>query len=194
MIDKKNITGVILAGGKSSRMGTDKGLINFDGKLFVQYSISAVKPLVSKTIIISNNPGYDDLKVDRLEDTIQNSGPLAGILTGLLRAKTDYCLVLSCDVPFIKTEVLKLLVRAQDGKSDVVQLVSNGIKMPLIALYHKRCETIFHELLQEGERRVHVALDHCKVKNVRLDPERDLFTTNINTPEELKLIVHGIKN
>ena len=194
MIDKKDITGIILAGGKSSRMGTDKGLINLDGKLFVQYSITAVEPLVSETFIISGNSGYDLLMLQRFEDIMPNAGPLAGILTGLLRSKTDYNLVLSCDVPLIKTEVLELLVGAHDGTSDVVQLVSNGRNMPLIALYHKRCEKIFHELLETGERRLHVALDHCRLKNVVLDPEREVFTANINTPEELNSLAHGIKN
>ncbi|MDX1603491.1 MAG: molybdenum cofactor guanylyltransferase [Salinimicrobium sediminis] len=194
MIEKKDITGIILAGGKSSRMGTDKGLINLDGRLFVQYSISAVEPLVTETFIISGNPAYDVLKVGRFADIIPNAGPLAGILTGLSRSKTVNNLVLSCDVPLIKTEVLELLIHAQDGTFDVVQLVSNGRSMPLIALYHKRCKLIFHELLKTDERRLHVALDHCMVKNVKLDPEKDVFTANINTPEELKSIAHGIEN
>lgn len=194
MIDKKDITGIILAGGKSSRMGTDKGLINLDGKLFIQYSISAVKPLVAESLIISNNPAYDVFGLKRMEDIIKDAGPLAGIYTGLNRSKTDYNLVLSCDVPLIKTEVLELLIKAQDSKYDVVQLVSNGRSMPLIALYRRRCETIFYELLQNNERRLHVALNHCKVKYVVLNSEKDLFAANINTPEELQTITNGNNN
>ncbi len=188
MIDKKDITGIILAGGKSSRMGTDKGFLPLDGKPFVLYSISAMEPVVSKTLIISNNPDYDVFELKRVEDIIKDAGPLAGIYTGLNESKTDYNLVLSCDIPLIKTEVLEQLIKAQDGNSDIIQVVSNGKHMPLIALYHKRCETIFHQLLKNGERRLHVALDQFKVKNVELNSDREVFTTNINTPEELKTI------
>ncbi|MFD2517477.1 molybdenum cofactor guanylyltransferase [Salinimicrobium flavum] len=194
MIDKKDITGIILAGGKSSRMGKEKGLINFNGKPFVQYIISALRPLVSKTLIISGNSDYDVFKLERFEDIIKDAGPLAGIYTGLIQSKTDFNLVLSCDIPLIRTEVLELLIKAQDGKSDVFQIVGNGKHMPLIALYHRRCERIFYELLQNDERRLYVALNQCKVKNVVLNSEKDLLTTNINTPEELKTIAHGSNN
>ncbi len=191
MIHRKDITGIVLAGGKSSRMGTDKGFLDFGGKAFVLHSISAIEPVVSKSMIISNNPEYDIFGIKRVEDLIKDAGPLAGIYTGLYYSNTSYNLVLSCDIPLIKTEVLEELIKAQDGNSDIIQIVSNGKHMPLIALYHKRCETIFHELLQNDERRLHVALNHCKVKNVVLNSDWEFFTTNINTPEELKTIGHG---
>ncbi len=188
MIEKKDITGIILAGGKSSRMGTDKGFLDLNAKPFVSYSISSLEPLVSQILIISNNPDYDVFKLKRVEDHIKDAGPLAGIYTGLKESKTDYNLVLSCDIPLIKTEVLEQLITAQDANADIIQIVSNGKRMPLIALYHKRCESIFFQLLQNDERRLHVALDQFKVKNVELNSDRELFTTNINTPEELKTI------
>lgn len=195
MIDKKDITGIILAGGKSSRMGTDKGFVNLLGKPFIWYSISAVEPLVSETVIVSNNPDYDVLKYKRVGDVIKDAGPLAGIYSGLDQSKTEYNLVLSCDIPMITTAVLEKLLKAEeeDG-SDIIQIVSKGKHMPLIALYRKRCKNRFYKLLKDGERRLYVALNQCKVKNVVLDPEMDLFTTNVNTPEELKLIGHANKN
>lgn len=194
MIDKKDITGIILAGGKSSRMGKDKGFLKLNRKSFVEYSIEAMKPLVSQMMIVSNNADYDAFKLKRVEDVIKNSGPLAGIYSGLSHSKTDYNLVLSCDIPFIKTSILEMLINAQDGDADIVQILSDGKPMPLIALYKKRCETIFYKLLQNDERRLHVALNLCKVKNIELNPECVLFTTNINTPEELKEIEHADKN
>ncbi len=195
MIDKKDITGIILAGGKSSRMGREKGFVNLKGKPFIWYSISAVEPLVSETIVVSNNPDYDVLKYKRVRDVIRDAGPLAGIYSGLDQSKTDYNLVLSCDIPMIRTAVLEQLLEAEEeDDSDVIQIVSNGKPMPLIALYRKRCKKKFYELLKHGERRLYVALNQCKVKNVVLDPEMDLFTTNVNTPEELKIIEHANKN
>ena len=188
MIPKSDITGIVLAGGKSSRMGRDKGFLKLDGKAFVLRSLSALEPLVSKNLLVANDPGYDIFDTRRVEDMIIDAGPLAGIYTGLHYSETNYNLVLSCDIPLIKTEILAELIKVRDPDVDVVQIVSNGKAMPLIALYHKRCENLFQRLLQKKERRLHVALDQCKVKNVFLNPKQDVFTANINTPEELRSI------
>lgn len=193
MIDKKNITGIILAGGKSSRMGTDKGFLKLNGKLFIEHSIAAMKPLVSQIMIVSNNPEYDAFKLKRVEDIIKNSGPLAGIYSGLHHSETEYNLVLSCDIPLIKTSVLEKLIEANDEVSGIIQIVSNNRQMPLIALYKKTCEATFYKLLQNDERRLHVAINQCKVKNVILNSEFEIFTENINTPEELENIVNEDK-
>jgi len=188
MIEQKDITGIILAGGKSTRMGTDKGFLKFNGKSFIEYSIAALKPLVSQIIIVSNNADYDIFNVKRVEDVIKEAGPLAGIYTGLKTSKTEFNLVLSCDVPLITKEILEMLIEAQDRQSDIIQIVSQGKSMPLIALYKKCCETQFYQLLKNDERRLHVAVNQCKVKNITLSSQTELFTKNINTPEDLKII------
>ena len=194
MIDKKHITGIILAGGKSSRMGKDKGFLKLNGTSFVEYSIKAMKPLVSQMMIVSNNPDYDVFKLKRVDDIIKDSGPLAGIYSGLKHSKTNYNLVLSCDIPLIKKEILKKLVEVEDENFDIVQIESNGKSMPLIALYKKHCETIFYKLLQNNERRLQTAVSECNVKNIILNSENALFTTNINTPKELKTITNVDNN
>ena len=188
MIEQKDITGIILAGGKSTRMGTDKGFLKLNGVSFMEYSITAMKPLVSEIIIVSNNPDYDIFNVKRVEDVIKEAGPLAGIYTGLKTSKTEFNLVLSCDVPLITKEILEMLIEAQDRQSDIIQIVSQGKSMPLIALYKKCCETQFYQLLKNDERRLHVAVNQCKVKNITLSSQTELFTKNINTPEDLKII------
>ena len=189
MIDKKDITGIILSGGKSSRMGTDKGFLMYEGKRFVEYSIEALKPLVSNVIIVSDNEDYDAFGLKRIEDVIKNAGPLAGIYSGLKHASTVYGLVLSCDIPLINSEVLKKLIDAANPDSEVIQIESQGKNMPLIALYKKSCEPIFLKLLNQGERRLQFAVNQCKVKHVLLTGEDELFTKNINTPEQLKAII-----
>lgn len=189
MIDKKDITGIILSGGKSSRMGTDKGFLMYEDKRFVEHSIEALKPLVSNVIIVSDNEDYDAFGLKRIEDVIKNAGPLAGIYSGLKHASTVYGLVLSCDIPLINSEVLKKLIDAVDPDSEVIQIESQGKNMPLIALYKKSCEPIFLKLLNQGERRLQFAVNQCKVKHVLLTSEDELFTKNINTPEQLKAII-----
>lgn len=190
MIDKNDITGIILAGGKSSRMGTDKGFLKLNGIFFIEHSIAALQPLVGQILIVSSNPDYDVFNLKRVEDLIKNSGPLAGIYSGLKHSKTKYSLVLSCDIPLIKTEVLEKLIEANDDVSEVIQIVSNNRPMPLIALYKKTCEESFYQLLQNDERRLHIAINQLRVKDIILNSESEILTNNINTPEELKNVAN----
>ncbi|TGV01484.1 molybdenum cofactor guanylyltransferase [Flavivirga rizhaonensis] len=194
MIDKKNITGIILAGGKSSRMGTDKGFLILNEKPFIQHSMDALKPLVSEIIIVSDNPDYDILGYKRVTDTIKDAGPVAGICSGLEASKTDYNLVLSCDIPLIKTGILDKLIVNTDADSDIIQIESNGKTMPLIALYKKQCSSIFSNLLKKDERRLRIAVNQCRVKNISLSYHDYKTTMNVNTKEELKQLEDAHKD
>lgn len=189
ILDKKNITGIILAGGKSTRMGADKGFVLWKGKPFVQHSIIALKPLVSRLIIVSDHIGYDRLSYKRVTDSFPEAGPLSGLYSGLKASETELNLVLSCDVPLITSGILEKLVAGYDkGKAAVVCSADDRI-MPLVALYHKNCYQICKVLLDSGERRMmrlldklpnttYVLLDDSEAKNVR----------NINSPKDLKII------
>ena len=189
MVDRKIITGIILSGGKSSRMGSDKGFMKYNGKAFIQHSIDALNPLVTEIIIVSNNADYDVFGLKRIEDIMKNAGPLAGLYSGLKESKTDYNLVLSCDIPLIKTVVLQKLVDAIDEDSEIIQIESQQKNMPLIALYKKQCKRTFLELLNKGERRLQFAVDQCLVKHVILHENEWEFVQNINTPEQLNAIL-----
>ncbi len=188
MKSKKNITGIILAGGTSSRMGTDKGLILYKNKAFVKHIIEAMEPLVDNIIIISNNIAYEVFGFKRYEDLIKNAGPLAGIYTGLRYSKTENNLIVSCDVPLINTIVLQKLIDQKNDTSQVIQLQCQGKNMPLIALYKKCCEMIFLEELVQNQRKVQKALKKCIVKIVIIDKTLEKVTANINTQKDLKLL------
>ncbi|MBT3587148.1 MAG: molybdenum cofactor guanylyltransferase [Flavobacteriaceae bacterium] len=199
MKNKKHITGIILAGGKSSRMGTDKGFVLYKNKSFVQHIIEALQPLVDEIIIVSNNPDYDVfalrhrsendfILIKRVGDLIENAGPLAGVYTGLDYSETENNLVISCDVPLINSETLTLLIDGIEDHTEVVQLESNGKSMPLIAMYKKQSKEVFYSLLKDGERRLRVALTHVKVKTIVLTKNQDRFTSNINTLKNLNEI------
>ncbi|MEC3907783.1 molybdenum cofactor guanylyltransferase [Tamlana sp. 2201CG12-4] len=194
MLDKNNITGIILAGGKSSRMGSDKGLIELHGKPFIQYSIEALKPWVTDIIIVSDSPDYDKFGYKRVTDIIKESGPVAGICSGLEASKTNYNLVLSCDIPLINSGILEKLVSQIDNETTIIQVESNGKSMPLIAFYQKACVPKFKALLEQGERRLRIAIKSCKFKNIVLDDNDHITTMNVNTKEELKLIENACNN
>jgi molybdopterin-guanine dinucleotide biosynthesis protein A len=188
MIDKSNITGIILAGGKSSRMGRDKGTLLLKEKTFIQHIANALKRLVGDIVIVSDNPKHNLFGATRIEDIIKNAGPLAGIYSGLKYSRTDYNLVVSCDVPFITSDVLRKLAKNHEEGLDVVQLESNRKTMPLTAIYNKACEQTIKDLLNKGEKRVRFAVSQLKTKTIKLDDNLSLAITNINTKEEFDAI------
>lgn len=137
MPEKENITGIILAGGKSSRMGMDKGFILYEGKPFVNHIIDALKPLVKDILIVSDHPQYDALGYKRIKDILPEAGPLSGLCSGLLKSESHLNLVLSCDIPLITSEILEKLLNAyKEGTNAVVCKVNNKV-MPLVALYNR---------------------------------------------------------
>ena len=194
MTDKKDITGIILAGGKSTRMGTDKGFLILENKSFVQYSIDALQPLVSDILIVSDNPDYDTFGFKRINDITKNAGPVSGIYSGLEASSTKYNLILSCDIPLITSEILKKLIEGIDKTSEIIQIESNGKTMPLIALYKRQCKETFSRLLLEDERRLRVAVNQCDVKNITINIEEHSTTTNINTKDEFKQLEDARNN
>lgn len=194
MKKKTTITGIILAGGKSSRMGEDKGFLHLNGKTFMSHIIKALKPLVGDIIIVSNNADYDIFKLKRVVDVMEDSGPLAGLYTGLLHSETEKNIVLSCDVPLITNEVLKKLIEGFTSEVEVVQFESQGKTMPLVAMYKKQCMHQILKLLQTNERRLRFAIEQLEVKTIKLDPELEKTVRNINTVEELKEIKHEFEN
>jgi molybdenum cofactor guanylyltransferase len=191
---KKTITGIILAGGKSSRMGEDKGFLKFNGKTFMSYIVEALKPIVGDIIIVSNNSDYDIFKLKRVPDVMEDSGPLAGLYSGLAHSETENNIVLSCDVPLINTSVLKKLIEEVSPETDVIQFESEGKTMPLVAMYKKHCMHQILTLLQTNERRLRFSIEQLEVKTITLEPELEKTVRNINTIKELKELKHEFEN
>jgi len=194
MKEKSTITGIILAGGKSSRMGEDKGFLKLNGTTFMSYIIAALKPIVGEIIIVSNNSDYDVFNLKRVADIMEDSGPLAGLYSGLLRSETENNIVLSCDVPLISASVLKKLMEGFSPEVEVIQCESQGKTMPLVAMYKKQCMHPILKLLQTNERRLRFAIDQLEVKTIKLDLELGKTVRNINTVRELKELKHELEN
>lgn len=194
MVNKRHITGIILAGGKSSRMGTDKSFIMLNDKPFIQYSIDALKPLVSEIMIVSDDSKYDVFGLKRVNDITKNAGPIAGICSGLEASSTECNLILSCDIPLINSDILKQLINSVDNTSEIIQIESNGKTMPLIALYKKHVKSTFNAFLKADERRLRIAIKACRTKSIILDKELEISTMNVNTQNELKAIEDAYKH
>lgn len=180
----KKITGVILAGGRNSRMGKDKGLLVVDGKKIAERLISALRPNVDEIIIISNGRNYDELDYPVYADIIPNCGPMGGIHTALSLSKTEKNLVVACDMPFVSSTVFRTIIRNAAG-SDIAVPEVRGETEPLCALYSARCKNKFEELLALGKWKMKDALHLFRVKRVVFNTN---YFTNINTPAEYEKI------
>lgn len=193
MIKSEDITGIILVGGKSSRMGVDKGLLYYKGEHFISTIINAVKPLVKEIILVGNNPAYDRFDLKRVEDIMPDSGPLAAVYTGLTHSNTQHNLILSCDVPLITPFLLEILLKEWTPGDEVVQFSTNGKKTPLVALYQKSIQDVLYEQIKAGERKLSTVVEMCKTKSLAVGKALASQLKNINTPDEFRKLDHEIE-
>ncbi|MBS4218829.1 molybdenum cofactor guanylyltransferase [Bacillus sp. FJAT-49711] len=177
---------IILAGGKSSRMGENKALMKIGDKRVIDRIIEEFIPISEEVFLIANEQFYQiEHSVMVLEDTeaYKSQGPLAGILTGLTAAKQGPCLVVACDMPFASADLAKQLVQTLiDKKLDaVVPIVGRQIH-PLFSAYDARILTYVHETLKEGKKAVKSLLDRINVEYIEVMDSLDLW--NMNTKED----------
>ncbi len=131
------ITGIILSGGQSTRMGTDKALIQINGKTLLENVIQICQPVCSQIFISSNNLTHEKFGYKIIPDEIKNCGPLGGIYSCLKQSETDWNFVISVDAVFVQPEFVSFLI-SEIGNYDAVVPLHDSGKEPLIALYQKR--------------------------------------------------------
>jgi molybdopterin-guanine dinucleotide biosynthesis protein A len=186
----------ILAGGKSSRMGRDKGLIEINGRPMIAYLIETLRNTGLKTIIISNNSDYGQFGLPVLPDIIKDQGPLGGLYTAMHHTRAACVMLLSCDMPFIGEEALKkLLETIQPDRIVATQM--KGRLNPMPAIYPSRLEEQVKSLILAQKLKmsrwlteqnpVVVALDN---KPVSKETSNSGYSgeefININTPDDLQ--------
>ena len=179
------VTAIILAGGKSSRMGVDKGLMSFKNKPMAQHVIDAVKPFVNNIIIIANQKEYSIFGYPTYKDILKEKGPLAGIYTGLQHSQTENNIVVSCDVPFINDKLLKLLLH-DSLNFDVVIPEKDNRTHPLIGCYKKSCSTLFKEQLDKEKLKLKTAIEKLNYKVINANHISEITFSNINCKDDIK--------
>ncbi len=181
----KDTIAVITAGGESTRMGTDKGLVDFQGRSMVTYVIDAAQEVCEDVIILANKPGYENLGFPVYPDLIPNKGPLGGLYTALKTSEDKKVLYLACDLPNITPELLQYLIDQLEGNDAVVPSMKGQVQ-PLCALYKQSCLPRVEDALQAYDISMMTLLRYIDRNLVELD---GLFAIDIlknyNTPEEL---------
>ena len=183
------ITGVILAGGESRRMGCDKSLLPVAGARFIDHIYRKMTELFDEVIIVTNSPGlYQDIPCRKVPDIYYGRGALAGIHSGLCHAQNERIFVAACDMPYLNAGLIRTLCQHPDQGEVVIPQSPNGLE-PLHALYHKSCLGAIENTLDSGRRRIVHFFPRVRVSEVAItavnavDPQGKSFR-NINTPEE----------
>jgi molybdopterin-guanine dinucleotide biosynthesis protein A len=187
MIKKEEITGVILAGGHSRRMGVSKAFLNLRGKTFIEHIIKAVSSLVHKTIIIANENEYQQFGLEVFKDVVKESGPVGGIHAAMSYSETPYVLVLSCDIPLVSLDLLSFLIE-KSIPADLNVISVNDKKQPLTAIYHKDSMPIFVDALEKQALKLRLLFEQMNVNEIVCPTRLISSLANINTPEDLKKI------
>jgi molybdopterin-guanine dinucleotide biosynthesis protein A len=185
------VTGVIQAGGKSTRMGGQpKALLELGGRRLVERVLDAVAPAVDDVLIVTNTPDlYRFLGLPMVADAYPDHGSLGGIFTGLAAAGGDAAFTVACDMPFVHRDVVRLVV-ARAAEADVVIPRVGDQLETMHAVYGKACLPHIEARLRAGQLRIVGFLDQVRVVEIgeaevaRHRPPAVAFM-NVNTPEEL---------
>lgn len=178
-------TAIILAGGKSSRMGEDKGLLELDGKHMIQHVIEAVKPLVSDIIIVSNQEEYEQFGYTVFEDEYKEKGPMGGIYTGLKNSSTKFNFILSCDIPLISTNFLDWM-KSQNQETKITIPKVEEREHHMIGIYPRTIIGRYRQAIIQNELKLKIVNDEIGCNLIEVDSTiypTELFT-NINTKED----------
>ena len=186
---------IILAGGKSVRLGRDKIVEKLGTKSLLEQVVSRVQSLSKRIIVVTANERNFSELTDRpditvVSDIIPGQGALGGVYTGLITSDTRYNLALAADMPFLNESLLRYLIEVSDGY-DFILPHFDDLYEPLHAVYSRDCIPAIETLFQQHEKAIVKLFPYVKVRFLdaaeidRFDP-RHLSFFNINTPEDLE--------
>lgn len=189
-----DITGIILAGGKSSRMGVNKSFLKIGEITIIERISNLMKSIFLQNIIITNSPSeYAFTGLPIREDIYKSKGPLAGIHSGLVHSTTEKILVISCDVPLMTAEMINYIVDYKSNKP-VKFCEAAGYHQPLVGVYSKSLISDIEKLLrneQITDKSFHQFLKNVDVEIIypnKLEFYKDEIFLNVNTPQDYKVV------
>ncbi len=196
-----SVSAILLAGGKSSRLGTDKAKVKLNGESVMIGAIAEKLSEVSDDIVVSSNSRrYDDITVPVrwVADVKPGAGSLMGLYSGLLAVKHDYAIAVACDMPFINIELLKYMMSLPRDYDALLPRIGDKTEQ-LHSIYSKSCLPEMERFLESGRLKITAFLDEINVKFVpediinKYDPQHLAFF-NVNTAEQLKEAQDILKN
>jgi molybdopterin-guanine dinucleotide biosynthesis protein A len=195
---KMEVTGIILAGGKSSRMGTDKGLLELCGKPLIRYTIQVLSELCNTIIISTSSDAYQSFGYQTVADEIPGIGPMGGIYSALKQSKTEKNLVLSCDLPFVSKELLSYILSNSDGCQVAVPWEGNQYYEPLCGFYNLSVLDQMTTFIQKGNYKLPDLFEEISINkltiNTKLNFYHDKLFLNVNSKHDLAAAENMMKS
>ena len=183
--------GFILAGGASSRMGSDKSLLTVGGRTFVEAAADALRAVAPRVSVVSSRHDREAHGLPLVRDLVSNLGALGGLHAALASCEAEWAAVLACDLPFVTGELFgRLASMGADSLDAIVPVQEDGRVQPLSALYRARvCLEQVEELIRTDELRPRLLLPRVRARRVAFEELRDLegssrFFLNVNTLED----------
>jgi Molybdopterin-guanine dinucleotide biosynthesis protein A len=188
-LSKLSATGILLAGGKNSRMKRNKAFLELDGRPLVERSLEVLQGAFAEVLISTNNPElYARYELPVIEDECLGRGPLEGLYQGLKAAAYDVVFFVACDMPFLGEDLIRFLAEWAAYYDIVVPRLHSGLH-PLHAFYHRCCLPSIKKNLEAGRLKIIDFYSNCSVRYVeetdlRDFPDIDNLLCNVNTPKE----------
>jgi len=183
------VTGVILAGGYSSRMGSNKALLPYKGGRFIEAIHRQLAGLFPEVLLVTNTPEqYSFLPCRKVADLYPGMGALAGLHAGLLGSSGSHIFAVACDMPYLNSELIRCLSALRSDADVVIPQGDKGME-PLHALYARECLVPMEQSLRNGKRRIVSFFPQVRIRSLSRDlvamhdPDFVSFR-NINTPSD----------
>ncbi len=181
-----DFTAIILAGGKSRRMGMDKSLIKIDGQPLIQKLYQEISPSFNEIIISSNEKEkYSFLNLPVIEDEEKDRGPLMGIYSCLKATSNENNFVIACDIPNINSEFINNIIQESESFDALIPRHEDGKIEPLFAVYKKSLLPKIKEILDSGLNKISHLFEKCNTAYIKMDNSGWYF--NLNTEKDLKV-------
>lgn len=192
---KKIGTAVILCGGKSSRMGFDKSLIDIKGKLLIELVCEKLEKIFDEIILVTENKEkFNNLKYKVVEDLERNYGPAGGIYTGLKYSESKYAFFLACDMPKINIDFINYMIKIiDDGEYDGLMCRHNDWIEPLFAFYSKDLIKNFQKGIEDNSLVLYDIIKNSNMKYISEETAKeysenlDMFA-NLNYVKDLEIL------
>ncbi len=188
------MTGIILAGGKNSRIGTNKAFLKITGERLIDRTVRILRQLFPEVILVTNEPRlYLNQDVTLVADIYKEKGPLGGLYAGLFYSSSDKIFLSACDMPYLSVEFIRYMMERANDYDIVIPETSEGF-FPLHAVYSRRCLPSIKGLLMKDRLKMTGCFKGSRVLIIPesvikgYDPEEKMLL-NINTKKDLQQVL-----
>lgn len=200
MID--GVTGVLVAGGKSRRMGQDKRFLKVDGTSLIDRTVDVLEQVFTSIVIALAEPlEHWDARGHRVVfDALPDCGSLGGLYSGLVVSPRPWIFAVACDMPFLNPAVIRYMA-GLNAEADIVAARLASGHQPMHAFYSRRCVPMFERMAKQGRLKIQDVFSHPDLR-IKIVPESELTALdpnllsfhNINTPEDFDSAVARLRN